>query len=54
LVTGDENPNRMASFSPEVRTLLHNFNQLNEKDRSMVLSIVQLFKNQGKNKAEKQ
>jgi transcriptional regulator with XRE-family HTH domain len=53
LVTGDENPHRTASFSPEVRTLLHNFNQLNEKDRGMVLSIVQLFKNQGKSKAEK-
>jgi transcriptional regulator with XRE-family HTH domain len=48
LVTGDENPKKMASFSPEARTLLQNFNRLDEKDRKMVLSIVQLFDNKGK------
>jgi transcriptional regulator with XRE-family HTH domain len=53
LVTGDESPKKTASFSPEIRTLLRNFTQLNEKDRGMVLSIVQLFKNQGINRAEK-
>jgi transcriptional regulator with XRE-family HTH domain len=47
LVTGNENPTRAASFSPEIRILLQNFKQLNKKDRDLVLSIVQLVKNQG-------
>jgi transcriptional regulator with XRE-family HTH domain len=53
LVTGDENSIRTSSFSPEIRILLQNFKQLNEKDRDLVLSIVQLVKNQGKNKTAK-
>jgi transcriptional regulator with XRE-family HTH domain len=48
LVNGNENPQSMASLSPEIRTLLQNFNQLNEKDRGLVLSIVELVKNKGK------
>jgi transcriptional regulator with XRE-family HTH domain len=48
LVTGSENPQRAGPLSPEIRTLLHNFKQLNEKERDLVLAIIQLVKDQGK------
>lgn len=53
LVTGGENSSRTASFSPEIRMLLQNFRQLSEQDRDLALSIIQLIKDQGKNKAVK-
>jgi len=45
LVTGEENRLDKSSMGPEIRSLVHNFKQLNEDDRKMVTGIMQLFKN---------
>jgi transcriptional regulator with XRE-family HTH domain len=47
LITGKENSPENAS-SPEIRLLLKNIRQLDEKDRRMVCAIVQLYKDQRK------
>ncbi|MDR0567717.1 MAG: helix-turn-helix domain-containing protein [Spirochaetaceae bacterium] len=46
LVTGDECGHDKTSLSAELRVLIQNFKQLNEADRKMVISIVQMFKQQ--------
>ena len=45
LVTGEENGSGKASMGPEIRSLVQNFKLLNEDDRKMITSIMQLFKN---------
>ena len=45
LVTGEENRPDKSSLGPEIRSLVQNFKQLNEEDRKMITSIMQLFKN---------
>ena len=45
LVTGEENRPDKSSLGPEIRSLVQNFKLLNEDDRKMVTSIMQLFKN---------
>ena len=45
LVTGEENRPDKSSLGPEIRTLIQNFKLLNEEDRKIVISIMQLFKN---------
>ncbi|MDR1870245.1 MAG: helix-turn-helix domain-containing protein [Treponema sp.] len=45
LVTGEENGSVKASMGPEIRSLVQNFKLLNEDDRKMITSIMQLFKN---------
>lgn len=45
LVTGDENNPDKSSVGPEIRSLVQNFKLLNEDDRKMIISIIQLFKN---------
>ena len=45
LVTGEENRPDKASLGPEIRSLVQNFKLLNEDDRKMITSIMQLFKN---------
>jgi len=45
LVTGEENRPDKSSMGPEIRSLVQNFKLLNEDDRKMVNSIMQLFKN---------
>jgi len=45
LVTGEENRPDKSSLGPEIRSLVQNFKLLNENDRKMVVSIIQLFKN---------
>ena len=45
LVTGEENRKDKSSLGPEIRSLVQNFKQLNENDRKMITSIMQLFKN---------
>ena len=47
LVTGEENVNK-SSLGPEIRSLIQNFKLLNENDRKMVTSIMQLFKKKQK------
>ncbi|MCL2806230.1 MAG: helix-turn-helix domain-containing protein [Treponema sp.] len=44
LVTGEENPEK-SPLGPEIRSLVQNFKLLDEDDRKMVVSIMQLFKN---------
>jgi transcriptional regulator with XRE-family HTH domain len=51
LVTGQENTQETVSSSPEIRVLIQNFKQLSENDRKMIIAIVQLYKNQRKNRA---
>jgi transcriptional regulator with XRE-family HTH domain len=53
LVTGDDHLPGTVPGGPEARALLRAFNQLNEKERKLALSIIQLFKNQGEHPAEK-
>jgi len=48
LVTGEENRPDKSSLGPEIRTLVQNFKLLDESDRKMVISIMQLFKNKRK------
>ena len=45
LVTGEEKRPDKSSLGPEIRSLVQNFKQLNEEDRKMITSIMQLFKN---------
>ena len=45
LVTGEENQQDKSSLGPEIRSLVQNFKLLNEDDRKMIVSIIQLFKN---------
>jgi transcriptional regulator with XRE-family HTH domain len=45
LVTGEENRPDKSSLGPEIRSLVQNFKLLNEDDRKMITSIMQLFKN---------
>ena len=45
LVTGEEERPDKSSLGPEIRSLVQNFKLLNEDDRKMVTSIMQLFKN---------
>jgi transcriptional regulator with XRE-family HTH domain len=46
LVTGVEDPFVTASFSPDLRLLIHNFQQLDERDRKTICAIAQLCKDQ--------
>jgi transcriptional regulator with XRE-family HTH domain len=48
LVTGEENLPGLASLSPEIRSLIQNVQELDEKDRKMVYEIAQLYKAQRK------
>jgi transcriptional regulator with XRE-family HTH domain len=48
LITGREDPPGMASLSPEIRLMIKNIQQLDEKDRKMLCAIVQLYKDQRK------
>ncbi|GHV94498.1 transcriptional regulator [Spirochaetia bacterium] len=50
LITGEENRLEKTALGPEIRTLIQNFKQLDENDRKMVVAIVQLYKNQRKNR----
>ena len=45
LVTGEEGRKDKSSLGPEIRSLVQNFKLLNEDDRKMITSIIQLFKN---------
>ena len=45
LVTGEEGGKDKSSMGPEIRSLVQNFKLLNEDDRKMITSIMQLFKN---------
>jgi len=45
LVTGEENYQDKTVLGPEIRSLVQNFKLLNEEDRKMIVSIIQLFKN---------
>jgi len=44
LVTGEENSPDKSLLGPEIRFVVQNFKLLNEDDRKMVTSIIQLFK----------
>jgi len=48
LVTGEENSADKNALGPEIRSLVQNFKLLNEEDRKMVISILQLFRNRRK------
>jgi transcriptional regulator with XRE-family HTH domain len=48
LVTGEEGRKEKSSMGPEIRSLVQNFKLLNEDDRKMITSIMQLFKNRRK------
>jgi transcriptional regulator with XRE-family HTH domain len=50
LVSGEENPPGKNSLGPEIRLLIQNIQQLDEKDLKMICSIAQLYKKQQKNK----
>jgi len=45
LVTGEDNHPDKSILGPEIRSLVQNFKLLEEDDRKMVVSIIQLFKN---------
>ena len=45
LVTGEEISSDRFSLGPEIQSLVQDFKLLNENDRKMVFSIIQLFKN---------
>ncbi|MDR0455073.1 MAG: helix-turn-helix domain-containing protein [Treponema sp.] len=49
LVTGEDVREKKIFMDPEIRTLVQNFKQLDTGDRKMILSIIQLYKNQRKN-----
>ena len=46
LVTGEDVRENKIFVEPEIRILVQNFKQLNANDRKMILSIVQLYKDQ--------
>jgi transcriptional regulator with XRE-family HTH domain len=46
LITGKEDSPENASLSPEIRLLIKNIRQLDEKDRKMVCAIAQLYNDQ--------
>jgi transcriptional regulator with XRE-family HTH domain len=46
LVTGEENPDETASLGPELRLLIHNIRQLDERDRKMLCTLAQLYRDQ--------
>ncbi|GHV93241.1 transcriptional regulator [Spirochaetia bacterium] len=48
LVTGRESPHKEVVFSPEMRLLLKNIEELDEKDRKTIHDMVQFLKNQKK------
>ncbi|GHU01038.1 hypothetical protein FACS1894147_00130 [Spirochaetia bacterium] len=52
LIIGEENTPDRASPGPEIRALIQNFRQLDENDRKMVNAIVQLYRNQRKNRGK--
>jgi len=51
LITGEELSTAKTSFGPEIRDLIHNFKQLNEYDRKLVITIVQILGNRDKRSA---
>ena len=44
LVTGEEGSADKSPLGPEIRALVQNFKLLNETDRKMIISIMQLYK----------
>jgi transcriptional regulator with XRE-family HTH domain len=48
LVTGEELSAARTSFGPEIRDLVQNYKQLNENDRKLVVSIVQILRDRDK------
>jgi len=53
LVTGEEGRPDKSSLGPEIRSLIQNFKLLNEDDRKMLTSIMQLFKNRRNQRGNK-
>jgi len=45
LVTGEEKQTDKSSLGSEIRLLIQNFKLLNEDDKKMIFSIIQLYKN---------
>jgi transcriptional regulator with XRE-family HTH domain len=50
LVTGEEDQQEKPALGTETRVLIQNFKLLNEDDRKMIISIIQLFKNHNRKK----
>jgi len=50
LVTGEEAQQEKSALGTETRVLIQNFKLLNEDDRKMIISIIQLFKNHNRKK----
>jgi transcriptional regulator with XRE-family HTH domain len=50
LVTGQENPQKKKTLSPDIDAFVHLIKQLDENDRKMIYGIAQLYKSNKKNR----